>query len=75
MSTALPVARARWCDVGRVADLVAEALMPTALAAWLVPDAPRRLPDGEAVAGVLERCALLILHGQHSKTRAYTRCQ
>ena len=59
MSTALPVARARWCDIGRVADLVAEALMPTALAAWLVPDAPRRLPVLAAVARIWTEHALL----------------
>ncbi|PPA59086.1 hypothetical protein [Micromonospora chalcea] len=59
MSTALPVARARWCDIGRIADLVAEALMPTALAAWLVPDAPRRLPVLAAVARIWTEHALL----------------
>ncbi|MBQ1056675.1 hypothetical protein [Micromonospora sp. C32] len=59
MSTALPVARARWCDIGRIADLVAEALMPTALAGWLVPDAPRRLPVLAAVARIWTEHALL----------------
>ncbi|MBF5029191.1 MULTISPECIES: hypothetical protein [unclassified Micromonospora] len=59
MSTALPVVRARWCDIGRIADLVAEALAPTALAAWLVPDTSRRLPVLAAVARIWTEHALL----------------
>lgn len=59
MSTALPVVRARWCDIGRIADLVAEALAPTALAAWLVPDKSRRLPVLAAVARIWTEHALL----------------
>ncbi|WP_018784193.1 hypothetical protein [Micromonospora sp. CNB394] len=59
MSTALPVVRARWCDIGRIADLVAEALAPTASAAWLVPDPSRRLPVLAAVARIWTEHALL----------------
>ncbi|MET7467797.1 hypothetical protein [Micromonospora sp. NPDC005211] len=59
MSTALTVVRARWCDIGRIADLVAEALAPTALAAWLVPDTSRRLPVLAAVARIWTEHAML----------------
>ncbi|MGC3863863.1 hypothetical protein ACPSM1_27200 [Micromonospora chersina] len=59
MSTATPVVRARWCDIGRVADLVAEALSPTALAAWLVPDAHRRTAVLAAVARIWTEHAML----------------
>ncbi|MEU1968521.1 hypothetical protein ABZ541_17915 [Micromonospora sediminicola] len=59
MTGAMPVIRARWCDVGRIADLVAEALSPTALAAWLVPDAPRRSTVLAAVARIWIEHALL----------------
>ncbi|MFE9870988.1 hypothetical protein ACFYON_10100 [Micromonospora sp. NPDC005686] len=59
MSTALTVVRARWCDIGRIADLVAEALAPTALAAWLVPDTTRRLPVLAAVARIWTEHAML----------------
>ncbi|MEU1837847.1 hypothetical protein [Micromonospora chersina] len=59
MSTATPVVRARWCDIGRVADLVAEALSPTALAAWLVPDVQRRTAVLAAVARIWTEHAML----------------
>ena len=44
MTVTHSVVRARWCDIGRIVDLVTEALAPTDIAAWLVPD-PRRRPD------------------------------
>jgi hypothetical protein len=59
MSTATPVVRARWCDIGHIADLVAEALSPTALAAWLVPDTQRRTAVLAAVARIWTEHAML----------------
>ncbi|MER7892566.1 hypothetical protein ABTX15_22380 [Micromonospora sp. NPDC094482] len=55
----MPVVRARWCDIGRIADLVTEALSPTALGAWLVPDERRRRVVLAAVARIWTEHALL----------------
>ncbi|MEV0428186.1 hypothetical protein [Micromonospora sp. NPDC050495] len=59
MNVNLPVVRARWCDTGRIVDLVSEALAPTALAAWLVPDEPRRPQVLAAVTRIWVEHALL----------------
>ncbi|OKI81695.1 hypothetical protein [Micromonospora sp. CB01531] len=59
MTVTLPVVRARWCDIGRIADLVTEALAPTDLGAWLVPDERRRPTILAAVARIWTEHALL----------------
>ncbi|MEV4656655.1 hypothetical protein [Micromonospora sp. NPDC049301] len=59
MSVSMPVVRARWCDISRIADLVTEALSPTALGAWLVPDERRRPVVLAAVARIWTEHALL----------------
>ncbi|MEV0808189.1 hypothetical protein [Micromonospora sp. NPDC050200] len=59
MNVTQPVVRARWCDIDRIADLVTEALSPTALGAWLVPDEQRRPTILAAVARIWTEHALL----------------
>ncbi|MBM0225060.1 hypothetical protein [Micromonospora sp. ATA51] len=59
MNVSMPVVRARWRDIGRIADLVTEALSPTALGAWLVPDERRRPTILAAVARIWTEHALL----------------
>ncbi|MFJ6198236.1 hypothetical protein [Micromonospora sp. NPDC092111] len=59
MNVTQPVVRARWCDIGRIADLVTEALSPTALGAWLVPDERRRPTILAAAARIWIEHALL----------------
>ncbi|MEU2613921.1 hypothetical protein ABZ570_20395 [Micromonospora sp. NPDC007271] len=59
MSVTTPVIRARWGDIGWIADLVADALHPTALGAWLVPDELRRPSVLAAVARIWTEHALL----------------
>ncbi|MEU3457770.1 hypothetical protein ABZ671_29895, partial [Micromonospora sp. NPDC006766] len=55
----MPVVRARWRDVGWIADLVTDALHPTALGAWLVPDERHRPSVLAAVARIWTEHALL----------------
>ncbi|MFI7208433.1 hypothetical protein [Micromonospora aurantiaca (nom. illeg.)] len=59
MNVTMPVVRARWCDIARIADLAAEALSPTALGAWLVPDEQHRPTVLAAVARIWIEHALL----------------
>ncbi|MGN9777583.1 hypothetical protein ACTMS0_17725 [Micromonospora sp. H33] len=59
MNVSTPVVRARWCDIGRIADLVTETLAPTALGTWLVPDERRRPTILAAVARIWTEHALL----------------
>ncbi|MCW3816741.1 hypothetical protein ONA91_20050 [Micromonospora sp. DR5-3] len=59
MNVSMPVVRARWCDIGRIADLAAEALTPTDLGAWLVPDEHRRPAVLATVARIWAEHALL----------------
>ena len=59
MNVTQPVVRARWCDIGRIADLVTETLAPTGLGAWLVPDERRRPTILAAVAQIWIEHALL----------------
>ncbi|MFE9651824.1 hypothetical protein [Micromonospora sp. NPDC006431] len=59
MNVNMPVVRARWCDIGRIADLVTDALSPTALGAWLVPDEQQRPTVLAAVARIWTEHALL----------------
>ncbi|MFE9201410.1 hypothetical protein [Micromonospora sp. NPDC007230] len=59
MNVTMPVVRARWCDIGRIADLVTEALAPANLGAWLVPDERRRPTILTAVARIWIEHALL----------------
>lgn len=59
MNVSMPIVRARWCDIGRIADLVTETLSPTALGAWLVPDEQRRPTILAAVARIWTEHALL----------------
>ncbi|WP_328851237.1 GNAT family N-acetyltransferase [Micromonospora globbae] len=42
MDTTARIRAARWADKNPVAALIADALHPTPLAAWLIPDPPRR---------------------------------
>ncbi|RLK24745.1 hypothetical protein DER29_2677 [Micromonospora sp. M71_S20] len=59
MNVSMPIVRARWCDIDRIADLVTETLSPTALGAWLVPDEQRRPTILAAVARIWTEHALL----------------
>ncbi|MGY4898635.1 hypothetical protein ACWEEK_24010 [Micromonospora aurantiaca (nom. illeg.)] len=59
MSVTMPVVRARWCDIARIADLAADALSPTAVGAWLVPDEQPRPTVLAAVARIWIEHALL----------------
>ncbi|MCX4472951.1 hypothetical protein OOK41_21995 [Micromonospora sp. NBC_01655] len=59
MNMSTPVIRARWCDTGRIAALVTEALAPTDLGAWLVPDERHRPTVLAAVAQIWTEHALL----------------
>ncbi|MCW3842633.1 hypothetical protein ONA70_21260 [Micromonospora yasonensis] len=59
MSANTPVVRARWCDTGRIVDLVSNTLSPSALGAWLVPDESRRPAVLAAVARIWVEHALL----------------
>ncbi|MFJ8579559.1 hypothetical protein [Micromonospora sp. NPDC093277] len=59
MSVSMPVVRARWRDIGWIADLVTDSLNPTALGAWLVPDERRRPSVLAAVARIWTEHALL----------------
>lgn len=59
MNVRMPVVRARWCDISRIADLVTESVSPTALGAWLVPDERRRPRVLAAVARIWIEHALL----------------
>ncbi|MGC4792278.1 hypothetical protein ACLQ22_31230 [Micromonospora sp. DT178] len=59
MKMTMPVVRARWCDIDLIADLVTDALSPTALGAWLVPDERRRPAVLAAVARMWTEHALL----------------
>lgn len=59
MSVNLPVIRARWCDTGRIVDLVTDTVSATALAAWLVPDQGRRRQVLAAVTRIWVEHALL----------------
>ncbi|MFE9692105.1 hypothetical protein [Micromonospora sp. NPDC005806] len=59
MSVSTPVVRARWCDTGRIVDLVTDALSPTALGAWLVPDERCRRSVLAEVARIWVEHALL----------------
>ncbi|MEV0810309.1 hypothetical protein [Micromonospora sp. NPDC050200] len=59
MNVTMPVVRARWSDINRIADLVTEALSPTPLGAWLVPDERRRPTILTAVARIWTEHALL----------------
>ncbi|MEU4717649.1 hypothetical protein AB0F73_28895 [Micromonospora purpureochromogenes] len=60
MSYPMPVARARWCDVGRTVDLVTASLATTVLGAWLVPDEQRRPVVLADVARIWTEHALLV---------------
>ncbi|MEV1329452.1 hypothetical protein AB0J20_07730 [Micromonospora costi] len=59
MSVTMPVVRARWCDIARIADLAAETLAPTPLGAWLVSDEQHRPSVLAAVARIWIEHALL----------------
>ncbi|KKK04249.1 hypothetical protein [Micromonospora sp. HK10] len=59
MNVNLPVVRARWCDTGRIVDLVTDTVSATALAAWLVPDQGRRRQVLAAVTRIWVEHALL----------------
>ncbi|MCW3844740.1 hypothetical protein ONA70_32145 [Micromonospora yasonensis] len=59
MNLPLPVVRARWSDIDRIADLVAGTLSPTAVGAWLVPDQRDRPTLLAAVARIWIEHALL----------------
>ncbi|MFG2054427.1 hypothetical protein ACGFI9_10365 [Micromonospora sp. NPDC048930] len=59
MSVSMPVVRARWYDTGRIVDLVTDALSPTALGAWLVPDGRQRPVVLAAAARIWVEHALL----------------
>ncbi|MEU0157024.1 hypothetical protein [Micromonospora fulviviridis] len=59
MNVTQPVVRARWCDIGRITDLVTETLAPSGLGAWLVPDERRRPTILAAVARIWIEHALL----------------
>jgi hypothetical protein len=59
MSVSTSVVRARWCDTDRIVDLVTDALSPTALGAWLVPDERRRPTVLAAAARIWVEHALL----------------
>ncbi len=59
MSVSMSVVRARWCDTGRIVDLVTAALSPTVLGAWLVPDERRRPTVLAAAARIWVEHALL----------------
>ncbi|MFR9779117.1 hypothetical protein ACL02O_24070 [Micromonospora sp. MS34] len=59
MSVSTPVVRARWCDIDRIVDLVSDAVSPTPLGAWLVPDERRRSGVLAAAARIWVEHALL----------------
>ncbi|MEU8301297.1 hypothetical protein AB0C04_28910 [Micromonospora sp. NPDC048909] len=59
MSVTMPVVRARWCDIARIADLAAETLSPTAVGAWLVSDEQHQPTVLAAVARIWIEHALL----------------
>ncbi|MEV4544015.1 hypothetical protein [Micromonospora echinaurantiaca] len=59
MKKTLPVARARWCDIDDIVDLVAGALARTGTGAWLVPDVHRRRRVLRAVTRIWTEHALL----------------
>ncbi|MFD2762865.1 hypothetical protein [Micromonospora eburnea] len=59
MSVSMPVIRARWRDIGWIADLVTDALNPTPIGAWLVPDERHRPSVLAAVARIWTEHALL----------------
>lgn len=59
MSMSMPVVRARWCDAGRIVDLVTETLSLTPLGGWLVPDGRRRAAVLADVARIWVEHALL----------------
>ncbi|MGK5440551.1 hypothetical protein ACSNN7_01785 [Micromonospora sp. URMC 105] len=60
MPSATPVVRARWCDVGRVVDLVTASLDATVIGAWLVPDERQRPLVLADVARIWTEHALLV---------------
>ncbi|MFE9204842.1 hypothetical protein [Micromonospora sp. NPDC007230] len=59
MNMTMPVVRARWCDIDRITELVTEALSPTDLGAWLVPDEQHRPTVLAAVTRIWIEHALL----------------
>jgi hypothetical protein len=54
-----PTVRARWCDSGLVASLVADSLHTSTIGAWLVPDHEQRRALLTAVARIWVEHALL----------------
>ncbi|WP_208648629.1 hypothetical protein [Micromonospora inaquosa] len=54
-----PTIRARWCDSGDIAKLVADSLHTSAVAGWLVPDEDRRRSMLNAVSRIWIEHALL----------------
>ncbi|WP_406045264.1 hypothetical protein OG799_12775 [Micromonospora sp. NBC_00898] len=59
MTARTSVVRARWRDIDRIVDLITDALSPTDLGAWLVPDEPCRPGVLAAVARIWTEHALL----------------
>jgi hypothetical protein len=54
-----PTVRARWCDSGDIAKLVADSLHTSTIAGWLVPDEDRRRSVLTAVSRIWIEHALL----------------
>ncbi|SCL34351.1 hypothetical protein GA0070624_4967 [Micromonospora rhizosphaerae] len=60
MTGILPTVRARWCDIGEIASLVADSLPAAAIGAWLVPDEDQRRSLLTAVSRIWIEHALLV---------------